>query len=378
MSTSHARWTARLFTLVQAGCAAAAAGIMAVAALAPSYSAAAPAYAPVVENHPLTFPADFGSHPQFRTEWWYVTGWLTTEHGESLGFQITFFRTKPDIDENNPSSFTPRQILIAHCAISDPKRGRLWQDQRVRRAGLDLAEAATGDTDVWIDDWKLERNASAAAYTAKIHAEDFSFDLTLSETQAVLLNGDSGVSRKGPAPTVASYYYSLPHLQVSGSIARENHADRVTGESWFDHEWSSEYLDATAVGWDWIGINLQDGAALMAFRIRGSQGEQRWAGGTLRGSDGNVQILQPADIAFRAGRSWVSPRTGIIYPVQWHIRAGGREFDLEPLLDDQENDTRLSTGAIYWEGAVRAYEQRRPVGRGYLELTGYGAPLRLR
>src|ERR1700733_3955492 len=386
MSTSRARWTARLFIVAKAGCAAAAAaGTMAVAALAPSYSAAAPAFAPVVENHPLTFPADFGSHPQFRTEWWYVTGWLTTEHGEPLGFQITFFRTKPDIDENNPSSFTPRQILIAPCAIGDPKRGRLWQDQRIPRAGLDPAGAARGGTYVWIDDWKLERNASAAfpsaarsAYTAKIHAEDFSFDLTLAETQAVLLNGDSGVSRKGPAPTAASYYYSLPHLQVSGSIARENRTDRVTGEAWFDHEWSSEYLDAAAVGWDWIGINLQDGAALMAFRIRGSQGEQRWAGGTLRGSDGSVQILQPADIEFRAGRRWVSPRTGIVYPVQWHIRAGGREFDLEPLLDDQENDTRLSTGAIYWEGAVRAYEQRRPVGRGYLELTGYGAPLRLR
>jgi predicted secreted hydrolase len=389
MSTSRARWTARLFTMAKAGCAAAAAaGTMAVATLGPSYSAAAPAYAPVVDHHPMAFPADFGSHPQFRTEWWYVTGWLTTEHGESLGFQITFFRTKPNIDENNPSSFTPRQVLIAHCAISDPKRGRLWQDQRIRRAGLGLAEAATGDTDVWIDDWKLERKASAtahafpsaasSAYTAKIHAEDFSFDLTLAETQAVLLNGDSGVSRKGPAPTAASYYYSLPHLQVSGSIARENHTDRVSGEAWFDHEWSSEYLDAAAVGWDWIGINLQDGAALMAFRIRGSQGEQRWAGGTLRGSDGSVQVLQPADIAFRAGRRWVSPRTGIIYPVQWHIRAGSREFDLEPLLDDQENDTRLTTGAIYWEGAVQAYEQRRPVGRGYLELTGYGAPLRLR
>jgi predicted secreted hydrolase len=116
----------------------------------------------------------------------------------------------------------------------------------------------------------------------------------------------------------------------------------------------------------------------MAFRIRGSQGEQRWAGGTLRGSDGRVQILQPADIAFRAGRRWVSPRTGIVYPVQWHIRAGSREFDLEPLLDDQENDTRLTTGAIYWEGAVRASAQHRPVGLGYLELTGYGEPLRLR
>ena len=338
--------------------------------------AAGPTYAPVIADQPLVFPADYGSHPQFRTEWWYVTGWLTTGRGESLGFQVTFFRTKPDIDERNPSAFTPHQLLIAHCAISDPKRGRLWQDQRIRRAGLGLAEAAAGDTHVWIDNWSLQRDATA--YTAKIDAEDFSINVTLAETQAVLLNGDAGRSRKGPSPNAASYYYSLPHLRVAGAIARQDGADRVTGEAWLDHEWSSEYLDAQAVGWDWIGINLDDGAALMAFRIRGTQGEQRWAGGTLRSGDGQVQILQPDDVEFRAGRPWTSPRTRIAYPVQWHVRAGIREFDLEPLLDDQENDTRLSTGAIYWEGAVRAYEQQRPAGRGYLELTGYGERLRLR
>jgi predicted secreted hydrolase len=338
--------------------------------------AAPPSYAPVTANQPLVFPLDYGSHPQFRTEWWYVTGWLSTAPGESLGFQITFFRTKPDIDENNPSAFAPHQLLVAHCAISDPKRGRLWQDQRIRRAGLGLAEAATGDTHVWIDRWALERNATA--YTAKIDAEDFSFDLTLFETQAVLLNGDSGVSRKGPLHEAASYYYSLPHMRVTGAIARQGSTDRVTGEAWFDHEWSSQYLDGQAVGWDWIGVNLDDGAALMAFRIRGAQGERRWAGGTLRSSDGHMQILEPADVEFRAGRRWKSPRTQTTYPVQWQVRVGTREFELEPLLDDQENDTRLSTGAIYWEGAVRAYEQRRLVGHGYLELTGYGGRLRLR
>src|ERR1700722_12428522 len=123
-------------------------------------AAATPSYARVTADQPLVFPADYGSHPQFRTEWWYVTGWLTTEHGESLGFQITFFRTKPDIDENNPSSFTPRQVLIAHCAISDPKLGHLRHDQRIRRAGLGLAEAAEGDTRMWIDDWSLRHVAS--------------------------------------------------------------------------------------------------------------------------------------------------------------------------------------------------------------------------
>jgi predicted secreted hydrolase len=241
---------------------------------------------------------------------------------------------------------------------------------------LGLVNAAVGDTDVWIDGWSLKRKAPA--YAAKIDAEDFSLDLSFLETQPLMLNGDAGVSRKGPAPLAASYYYSLPHLKVTGAIARQDRKDHVTGEAWLDHEWSSEYLDDQAVGWDWIGINLDDGGALMAFRIRGSDGNTRWAGGSLRSANGEVQILTPGDVEFNAGRQWTSPRTGIAYPVQWQVRAGAREFALVPLMDDQENDTRLSTGAIYWEGAVRAYQGNSVVGKGYLELTGYGERLRLR
>ena len=333
-------------------------------------------YAPVVPGRSLSFPDDLGSHPQFRTEWWYVTGWLDTETGESLGFQITFFRSKPDIDAGNPSSFAPRQIIIAHCALSDPKRGTLWQDQKIRRAALGLAGAAQGDAHVWIDRWSLQHEQQA--YVAKVAAEDFSFDLALTETQPMLINGEGGFSRKGPQPQAASYYYSLPHMRVAGTIARKGHLSRVTGDAWFDHEWSSEYLDPQAAGWDWIGINLQDGGALMAFQIRGIDGKPRWAGGTIRTGAGVSQILQPQDVELRAERRWTSPRTGITYPVAWTIRAAGRELSLAPLFDDQENDTRLSTGAIYWEGAVRAFDKTRQVGRGYLELTGYGERLRLR
>jgi predicted secreted hydrolase len=340
-----------------------------------SVAAAGTDYPAVTPGNPMAFPRDHGSHPDFRTEWWYVTGWLTTQDGESLGFQITFFRTKPNIAAANPSAFAPHQLLIAHCAISDPKRGRLWQDQRIRRAGLGLAEAAEGDTDVWIDDWALKHRAGG--YEAKIAAEDFAIAVELADTESPLVNGDAGVSRKGPASESASYYYSLPHMKVRGNITRGGESTRVEGEAWFDHEWSSEYLDGQAGGWDWTGINLDNGAALMAFRIRGLDGSVRWAGGTFRAPDGKLQVLEPADIRFDAVREWTSPRTGIRYPVEWRVTAGSRQFELKPLLDDQENDTRASTGAIYWEGAVRAYEQDRPVGRGYMEMTGYGERLRL-
>lgn len=339
-------------------------------------AAAATTYEPVTAGRPLTFPGDFGSHPQFRTEWWYVTGWLKTTGGESLGFQITFFRTKPDIDASNPSAFTPHQLLIAHCALSDPTHGKLWQDQRIMRAGLGLAGAAEGDTNVFIGRWSLKHEGPA--YKATVAAENFSLELELSETEAVLINGADGVSRKGPDPGAASYYYSLPHIKVQGKVTRKGSASSVSGEAWFDHEWSSEYLDAQSIGWDWIGINLDDGGALMAFQIRGPDGKPRWAGGTYRDSKGSTQTLSVQEVGFDAGRRWTSPRTGIVYPVEWKVRARGREITLKPLFDDQENDTRLSTGAIYWEGAVRAYEGTKQVGRGYLELTGYGEPLKLR
>ena len=240
--------------------------------------------------------------------------------------------------------------MIAHCAISDPQRGRLWQDQRIRRAGLGLAEVSENDTNVWIEDWSLKH--AGPEYRAVLAAEDFALDLHLADTQAPLINGVGGLSRKGPAADAASYYYSLPHMQVHGAIARAGKREIVTGEAWFDHEWSSEYLDPQASGWDWIGINMDDGSALMAFRIRGSDGAPRWAGGTLRDAGGRVQILENDAVTFHAVRDWTSPRTGIKYPVQWQISVNSRRFELQPLLDDQENDTRLSTGAIYWEGAV--------------------------
>lgn len=368
-------------TAVLAGDATGAAGTVAPAVAekpaASAPSARRPPPAIVVPEHALQFPRDHGAHPEFRTEWWYVTGWISTVAGETLGFQVTFFRTRPDaIDETNPSAFTPGQIVIAHAALSDRRLGHLWKAQRVARAGFGLAEARTGDTLVRLDGWNFERRGDA--YVTRIAAEDFGFELQLDRTQPPMLNGREGYSQKGPQPESASYYYSVPQLRVSGRIVRQGKGEDVTGDAWLDHEWSSAYLDEQATGWDWIGINLEDDGALMAFRIRDRAGNTRWAGGTLRRPDGTQQAFGPSEIAFEPGRRWRSPRTGVEYPVTFKVRAGTLQLTLEPLLDDQESDSRNSTGAIYWEGAVEAKtEDRGMIGRGYLELTGYGSPLEL-
>jgi predicted secreted hydrolase len=331
-------------------------------------------FAKVVPGRTLRFPHDEGSHPEFRLEWWYLTGWLN-EPAQPLGFQITFFRVRPDLRHDNPSLFTPRQILIAHAALSDPARGRLVHAQRAARAGFELAGADEGRTRTWIDGWTLEQRGTT--YRARIPAGELQLDLAFEASQPPLLQGGTGVSRKGPAPESASYYYSLPHLKVGGTITRAGAPLRVDGAAWLDHEWSSQYMESAAVGWDWIGINLEGGAALMAFRMRDRTGASYWAGGALRGTDGSVRVFSPSDVRFTPRREWRSARTGTTYPVSWSVRAGEREFEIEPLFDDQEHDTRASTGTIYWEGAVRARRDGKPAGLGYLELTGYWRPVNL-
>ena len=344
-------------------------------ALASARAGAEVRYADVSPESVPEFPRDHGSHPAFRTEWWYITAWTRDSEGRDLGLQITFFRNRPGVAESGTSRFAPRQLLFAHAAIADPRAGRLRHDQRAARAGLGLAEAATTTTDVHIGDWSLRLDGNT--YKARIPARDFDLDLAFTAQSPPLLQGNGGTSRKGPRAQQASHYYSRPHLAVGGIIAMEGRSQDVRGTAWLDHEWSSDYLAPDARGWDWVGINFDDGSSLMAFRIRDSGGGAYWAGGALQDRHGATTNLQPAEVRFTPLRRWRSARTGIDYPVAFAVRAGDVDITLEPLMNDQELDSRASVGTIYWEGAVRAFAGGREIGRGYLELTGYGGALKL-
>lgn len=334
---------------------------------------------PAVTPRALVFPRDHGAHDAYRTEWWYITGWLDdvrgNVRGDARGFQITFFRNRPGVNEASASAFAPRQLLFAHVALADPQRGRLLHDQRSARAGFGLAEAAQDDTRVWIDDWRLAR--SDAGYRARIAADDFAFAFDFRPTQPLLLEGEAGLSRKGPRAAEASYYYSYPQLAVDGTLSVQGERTNVQGRAWLDHEWSSEYLSPDAAGWDWTGLNFDDGAALMAFRMRARDGSTYWAGGTFRDAAGQRTVYGPGAIRFEPLRRWRSPRTDVTYPVAMRLHVGPHVLVLEPLMDDQELDSRASTGAIYWEGAVRALRDGTAVARGYMELTGYWQRVRM-
>ena len=329
-----------------------------------------------LEPRKLQFPRDHGSHPDLRTEWWYVTGFAQSGARE-FGFQVTFFRSRVDEAQPLASAFAAKQLVFAHAAITDVQGKRLWHDQRIARAGFGVAQADEDDLRIRLRDWSLVREADGS-FTARLPAREFALELRFAPKQPPLPQGRDGLSRKGPSPEQASYYYSVPQLAASGTLTLQGRSFPVRGKGWLDHEWSEALLDANAVGWDWIGMNLDDGSALTAFQLRRADGSPLWDGGSFRPGGGSTYVAQVGETQFRAGRHWTSPASGASYPVEWTVRTPADFYTVRAVVDDQELDSRASTGAIYWEGLSDLVDSNgRRVGRGYLEMTGYAKRLRL-
>ncbi len=342
----------------------------------------------------LQFPRDHGSHPDLHTEWWYLTGHARAA-GRLWGFQVTFFRSRVDATQGLNSAFAAKQLLFAHAALTDVQGQRLHHDQRIARAGFGVAQASEADTAVRLRDWSLARTAlpsisanTGSRYAARVEGDGFGLDLQCDTHQPPLLQGRQGLSRKGPEATQASYYYSQPQLAVSGAIVLNgrrmaiesgtNESGTSANRAWLDHEWSDALMHAEAVGWDWIGMNLHDGSALTAFRLRRADGSALWAGGSFRPAGQPTQVFADNTVVFVAQRHWNSPLSGARYPVQWQVETPAGQFAVQALVDNQELDSSGSTGAIYWEGLSELRNGAGAVvGRGYLEMTGYKKPLRL-
>ncbi|EHR70354.1 putative secreted hydrolase [Burkholderiales bacterium JOSHI_001] len=361
--------------------------LLALAGGAPATWAAADAADPpdpVRAGRALVFPRDHGAHPTTRTEWWYATGWLQAPgQTQPLGFQVTFFRSRTGLGDDLPGRFAPRQLLFAHAAVTDIVAGRHRHAQRMARWSGDEAStvdvARRADTHLRIGTWSLQRDAATGRYSSRVAdtGAGFTLDLDLQPTQPLLRQGQDGFSRKGPLPQQASHYYSQPQLKAQARLTLDGRALQAEGRAWLDHEWSDEILSPAAVGWDWVGFNLADGAALTAFVLRQRDGSPVWAGGSFRAAGGAVQAFGPEAVRFEPLRHWQSGATGARYPVQWRLHTPAGVFEVAALLDAQELDGRAGTGAVYWEGLSELKQGPRRIGLGYLEMTGYAGRITL-
>jgi predicted secreted hydrolase len=343
-------------------------------------------------GRPLVLPADHGSHPETRTEWWYLTGALTTEDGAELGFQATWFRRA--LVAEVPVGRSPlavRDVLLYHGALTDLAAGRLSFHEQSCRAFEPWAHAATGALDVALLEHTLRADGAGAApgsVRLRCRAGEGVLDLELDFGAAVpLLHGEEpGLSIKGREPGQASFYYSLPRIACRGTLARPAPAGTVavSGLAWFDHEFGSSQLSAEQVGWDWYSVALDDGTDLMLYRMRLADGTaDATSAGTLRTPDGVRTHLRRDDITLTPLGSWTSPRTGARYPSGWELSIPAHELVLrvQPALADQELSSTGSTGVNYWEGLCRYAGTRagRAVsGKGYVELVGYDGRFRER
>jgi predicted secreted hydrolase len=324
----------------------------------------------------IALPADHVSHPDYKIEWWYYTGNVDTRDGQRFGYQVTFFRVGVEPQPPSASRWAVRDLHMAHFAVSDLGAGRFRVFDRLQRAGAGWAGAATDRYAVWNGNWSVRANADGSHH---LHAQEqgVELDLQLTNTARWVAHGRNGYSQKGREAGNASHYYSLPRLATDGALTIGGRRYDVTGLSWMDHEFGSSVLEADQIGWDWFGLQLEDGRDLMLYQIRRRDGSRDpFSSGTILSPDGSVVRLTRDDYSLQAQETWRSPATNSTYPTRWRVTIPGQHLtlDVSAAMDDQELNTSHSTGVIYWEGAVNVTGAIR--GRGYMELTGYnGVPL---
>jgi predicted secreted hydrolase len=351
--------------------------VSAVAAETPEWRAAAPGYA-------WSFPRDFSVHPDYKTEWWYITGHLDPlDGGPALGFQLTFFRVGLERDADaTDSDWAAGDLVMAHAAVTDPAAGTHAFSEAVWRAVPLLGGfGAPGDTTLaWCrapagtpGTWTLDYVDGSLRLRARDDRRGLRYELTCTPRRAPVFHGEGGFSPKTGDGSAGSLYFSQTRMAVEGAVYRDGAPLAVTGDAWLDREVFTSTLAADQTGWDWFALQLEDGRDLMVYRLRRADGSTDFALGTLVAPDGSTTPLPAEAWTLTPGKTWSSPDTESEYPVAWKLSVpgAGLELELKAVLPDQEN-VSPRTGIHYWEGVVDVRQEGRTVGPGFVELTGYG------
>ncbi|MBV6663169.1 iron ABC transporter permease [Pseudomonas yamanorum] len=315
----------------------------------------------VVPGKVFSFPEDHGPHDGYRIEWWYLTANLKDAEGNAYGVQWTLFRNALKAGPTQ-SGWHDSTVWLGHAAVTSATHH--YAAERYARGGVGQAGAQAVPFNAWIDDWNFATRPGATSPLAdmqlKAAGEHFNYDLHLTSSRPLVLQGDNGYSRKSDQGQ-ASYYYSQPFFQADGRVTIDGKSYQVTGTAWLDREWSSQPLTASQTGWDWFSLHLDSGEQLMLFRVRQTDGPS-YLTGTWIDKEGHTQTLHNQDIQLAPlGTTGIDGRT---IPTQWSLKIPGKRLDITTEAVNPKAWMNLSIP--YWEGPVKFQG-----GVGYLEMTGY-------
>ena len=327
------------------------------------------------------FPRDHHVHNEFKTEWWYFTWNVVDDEGHRFGYELTFFRqgiTPPAGREADVSRFVVHDLKFAHFAVTDVARKQFRFEQKTSRGAFGEAGFDSGLQLAWIDDWTLAANGDDA-FDLIASSKGETIHLHLRAGKPPVIHGVNGVSVKASGAGHASHYYSMTRLATTGEFFGDGKSRAFRGESWFDHEWATNQLAPGQVGWDWFSVQFEDGTELMLYRMRLENGSSDPASsGTLIAADGTNTHLPSGAFQMTPTEFWKSDRSGAKYPIGWRVELPEQklQFSVHAALENQE---LAIPPLVYWEGAIDVdgtRDGKAIKGRGYLELTGYGSPLR--
>src|SRR6185369_16756486 len=298
--------------------------------------------------------------------WWYYTGNVAAADGHRYGYQLTFFRIGVDPSPKNPSRWAVRDLFMTHLAVTDVTGGAYYFRERVNRAAVGWAGAATDQYRVWNEDWQARLDPATGRHILGAAEDGVGVALELEPLKPPVLHGARGYSQKGSEAGNASNYYSLTRVATRGTITVDGRAVEVEGLSWMDHEFGTSFLEPEQLGWDWFSIQLDDGTDLMVFQLRRKDGSRdAHSSGTIVDAAGGAIAIAPGEFDLAPGRVWQSTASGASYPIEWRVTIPSRGIDLtvRAAVEDQELRTERSTGVAYWEGAVDVEGTRdgRPV-----------------
>ncbi|WP_020558760.1 lipocalin-like domain-containing protein [Thiofilum flexile] len=326
-------------------------------------------YAAVTPHRTFNFPADHSPHPDYRIEWWYITANLTDPEGKPWGIQWTLFR----------QSLTPKPILngwesnqmwMAHAALSTPNG--YFPAQRFARGGIGQASVEAQPFAAWLDDWAWQsHSANPFPSILKFTVADWELTFELNSDKPWVLQGDQGYNQKS-AGNQASYYYSQPHISITGTATRQGKSTPLTGTAWLDREWSSQPLAPNQQGWDWFSLHFKDGYALMVYQLRHTDGKH-WLSGSWITPAGISQTLKAEDIVLTPQTSQTievlkqGQPLRLTLPLAWTLELPklNKRWQISTPYPQQW----MAAQFPYWEGVVEVDGGKN--GMGYMELTGY-------